>query len=291
MAVYDADGTILHAVYDADGSELSKAYDSDGTVIYQKEPTTLKVMTYNVGQWYIGSHDNVPADKDAEYYALQNGIIQSVDADILFLEEYTAQFSKAGRTALSMLQSSYPYYHEETNGTTTTVAQRAIFSKYPISNYVAQAFSGIGAGYYYDRCMVNVDGYDILLVVTHLHWDDSSERASEAQTIINTVQNYERFIIGGDFNLEDFSSTSGEDYQNVVKPFVDKGYHIANGGSFGFIPTYSDTSDGSVWGNLDEIVTSANITIDSVTTDRTKVTDSIVEKIDHIPLIAVLSID
>lgn len=286
MAVYDADGNVLHAVYDADGNELDFAYNADGNIVYQKAPTTIKVMQYNVGQWYIGSHDNVPTDKDAEYYALQNGIIESVNVDVLFLEEYTAQFSKAGRTALSMLQSKYPYYHEQTDGTTTTVAQRAIYSKYPISNYTVHTFTGG----YYDSCIMNVDGSNILLVVTHLHWNSITERAKEAQLIINLVQNYDRFIVGGDFNTADFSSTDGADYISVVKPFVDKGYNIANGGAFGFIPTYSDSADGSTWLNLDEIITSANITIDSVTTDRTKVTDSINDKIDHIPLIAELSI-
>ena len=290
MAVYDKNGNALSAVYDKTGAPLDVAYDRNGNIVFQKNPTTLKVMAYNCGQWYIGSHDNVPADRDAEYYALQNGIIESVDADVLLLEEYTAQFSKAGRTALSMLQSKYPYYHEQTDGSTTTVAQRAIFSKYPISSYSAHSFGGAGSGYYYDTCFLTVDRFNIFLVVTHLHWNNLTERAREAGILISAVQNHPRFIIGGDFNLVDFYSINGEDYQQVIKPFVDKGYNIANGGAFGFIPTYCDTADGAEWTNLDEIVTSANITIDSVTTDKTKVTDSINDKIDHLPLIAELTI-
>lgn len=290
MAVYDKNGNVVTSVYGKDGNPLNVAYDKNGTVIYRKNPITLKVMQYNCGQWYIGSHNNVPSDKDAEYYALQSGIIQNVDADVLLLEEYTAQFSKAGRTALSMLQSMYPYYHEETNGTTTTVTQRAIYSKYPISNYVTHPFND-GTTYYYDTCTITIDGIPIMIGCAHLHWNDLQKRVAEAQMILNTLSSATRFILGGDFNMADFSSTSGADYQQVIKLFVDEGYHIANGGDFGFIPTYCGTADGASWSNLDQIITSANITINSVTTDNTKATDSIADVIDHIPLIGTFSIN
>lgn len=287
MAVYDINGSGIATVYDTNGDGLAQAYDIDGNALLGAR--NIKVMQYNVGQWYIGSHDNVPSAKDADYYALQNSIITSNDADILLLEEYTAQFSKAGRTSLSMLQGSYPYYHEQTDGTTTTVVQRAIFSKFPISNYVTHKFSD--SNYYYDSCTVTINGIAITLVVTHLHWSNLTYRKNEAQTILTDVSNDTRFIIGGDFNTVEAQDTSGQDYIDVVKPFIDAGYNVANFGDFGIIPTYSGGTTMTDTTNLDNIITSANISILNAYTDTTKATDNIVEVIDHLPLIAELQIN
>ena len=286
MSVYNKNGTIASLIYNVQGNVQHQAYDVSGNPLIPGR--TLKVMQYNCGQWYIGDHDNVPANKDEEYYELQSGIIQRNDADILFIEEYTAQFSKTGRTAASFLAPDYPYYHEQTDGTTTTVVQRAIYSKYPISNYQTHIFSEYS--YYYDTCNVTIDDLTILLVVAHLHWNNINYRASEAQAILSAVANAPYFIIGGDFNLEDFSSTSGQDYTRVIKPFVDAGYNIANGGRFGFIPTFTSNSTMTDTENLDEVITSSNIEIINAYTDNTKANDSIVEKIDHLPLIAELEI-
>lgn len=288
MSIYDYSGQQLNAAYDADGTSINIAYDYEGNVVFNAG-FPLKILQYNVGQWYIGDHDNVPSDKDAAYYALQSGIISQNDADILLLEEYTAQFSKAGRATLSMLFPSYPYFHEETNGTTTTVTQRAIYSKYPISNYTAHKFSD--SNYYYDTCTITINGIEILVAVTHLHWNNRTYRAQEVQTILSGVSGSQYVIIGGDFNTTDCFSTSGLDYIAVVKPFLDAGYRAANAGDFGFIGTYTSGSSAPYTMTvLDNIVVSSNITFKSVQADQTKLTDGLNEKVDHLPLIATLQI-
>ena len=291
MAIYNKDGTAILSPYGIDGIAKAQAYDINGNTLLTP---TIKLMAYNVGQWYLGNHDNVPANLDAEYYALQNGMIQSNDADILFLEEYTLQFSKTGRTALSMLQQYYPYIHERgsSNPSSSSGAYCCICSKYPISNYTHNTFSD-GSGLYYDTCTITVNGIEIFVVITHLYWvvNGSATRTAEVQTLLNAVSGKPYFIIGGDFNTFDFFNTSSVDYTAVIKPFVDAGYNIANGGDFGFLHTYSDytTMDDSLC--LDNIVTSANIDILDAYTDTTKATDSIVEKIDHLPLIAIVKIN
>lgn len=288
MAVYDKNGNVLAQVFDKNGVVLIRAYDKDGNAIYQQNPITLKVMQYNCGQWYIGSHDNVPSDKDSEYYSLQSGIISDNDADVILFEEYTAQFSKAGRTAVSLLSDNYPYYHEETNGTTTTVTQRAIFSKYPISNYVTHPFND-GTTYYFDSCTITVNGIPIHVIVTHLHWNDITKRAQEASLIRADANNYDYVIIGGDMNTVDNYGLDGEDYIAVLKPFVDDGYKLANGGTYGFLKT---ATTGSVEAEtcLDNIIISENISFTSVTVDRTKETDDVTDVIDHEPIVAELFI-
>ena len=289
MSVYNKSGTIISSAYNVGGSLLPQAYDIDGTPILSGIP--LKVMQYNCGQWYVGDHDNVPADKDEEYYALQNGMIQQNNPDILLIEEYTAQFSKAGRTALSMLQSDYPYYHEQTNGTTTTVVQRAIFSKYPLSNYQTHIFTS-HSNYYFDSCTITVANIPITVVALHFHWNNRTYRTQEAAALLEFAESNQYVIIGGDFNTVDCSDTSGADYIAEIKPFVDAEYNVANCGEFGFLGTYTGNSSAPyTMSVLDNIITSSNIDIDSVTVDETKLTDLIGEKVDHLPIIAELTIN
>lgn len=289
MAIYDKSGNALTQVFDKNGVQLGIAYDKNGDVVYSRQSINAKVMQYNCGQWYIGSHDNVPADLDEAYYDLQYGIVTENNADVILLEEYTAQFSKAGRTALSWLGQIYPYYHEQTNGTTTTVTQRAIYSKYPISNYATHPFND-GSTYYFDSCDITINGLSIHFIVTHLHWNDISKRASEASLILADANQYEYVVIGGDFNTTDNFDTSGADYVAILKPFVDAGYKLANGGEFDFLTTYGD-GNSSTTACLDNIIISSNIYFNFVTVDRTKETDDIVAKIDHEPVIAVVQID
>jgi len=291
MAIYERNGTELNTAYDKAAAELDNAYSADGATVFVKD-RTIKVMTYNVGTWYAGEHDNVPADKDAEYYALQKGIIESNDADIVCLEEYCKQFSKTGRTAISILQEcGYTYIHEQggDNPQASSANGRCIASKYPISNYTDRNFND-GSGTYYDSCVVSVNGIQINLVITHLHWNDRDKRASEIALIMSLLNGYTRFILAGDFNTTDCYDTSGADYTAVIKQLVDAGYNLANCADFGFILTYYNTPVSEWTGVLDNIVSSSNIRILDVEVDDTKLYDELPERVDHIPLIATLEL-
>ena len=283
--IYSIDGSPLQSCCSLECVAANGAYDISGDLVFSPK-SSLKVMSYNVGQWYLGNHDNIPADLDGVYYDLQNGIISTNNADVLLLEEYTAQFSKAGRTSLSWLSQYYPYYQEQTDGTTTTVTQRAIYTKYPISQYRTHAFHG----YYYDSCYITINGIDFYFIVTHFHWNNQSYRSEEADIVLADMNTHEYAILGGDLNTADNYDTTGVDYVNVIKKFVDAGYNVANGGSFGFLETYSDQPNGSYTGCLDNIITSGNILITDAYVDETKLTDGLNVKVDHMPLIATLQI-
>lgn len=291
MAIYNKSGGQLFSAFGADALEIDSAFNADGVQVFSKN-RTLKVMTYNVGTWYEGKHDNVPANQDAEYYALQKGMIIANDPDIICIEEYCKQFSKTGRTAISILQEcGYAYIHEQggDDPQASSANGRCIASKYPLSNYTARNFND-GSGTYYDSCVVSVNGIQINIVITHLHWNDRDKRASEIALIMSLLSGYTRFILAGDFNTYDNYDTEGLDYIAVIKPLIDAGYNVANGGNFGFIETYSDEPDGTWTGVLDNIVTSANIAITNVVVDETKLNDGLNERVDHIPLIATLEL-
>lgn len=285
MPVYDGLGAELSAVYDGYGNEINFAYDGEGNQIYQKAPLDLKVMQYNTGNWYIGSGTNVPSDKEAEYYALQNGIIQSESADILCLNEYWNQFS-ANRTALSLLNQYYPYI--EIRDGDTQYYGHAICSKYPIESYVTNAYS-TDLRRYYDKALINVNGKRINVICTHLSPSSHTLREVEARELFDYAETLDNFIICGDFNIPVTSVTDSE-YIAEYKQFVDAGCHLANGGNFGFMVTCSDEPTGTWTGCIDNIITSANINITDAYVDTTKLTDAIADKVDHMPVIAELVI-
>lgn len=282
--IYDVNGNALTNAYDVNGTDLDIAYDIDGTVVFRKqeEPLTLRVMTYNVGGWYTGTGDNVPAAKDADYYALQNGIISRQNADILCLEEFWTTFSKTGRSAVDMLAQYYPY--RQLYQGNTQYWGHGVCSKYPIESYTRHYFTSENARYY-DTAVVNVNGTRLNVTVTHLGLTVDI-RVTQAKELFDFVQTQNNVILCGDFNINAKNPTYfADDYQQ----FVDAGYHLANGGTHGYFDTYQ-SSDGSYWVAIDQIITSSNIAIDSVWTDTTKVTDSLADAIDHIPLVAEVTI-
>lgn len=294
IMVYDINENLLATIYDKSGTTLEKAYNKSGEVVYTSENPTIKVMDYNVGQWYDGTHTRVPSAKDAEYYALQNGMIGSIDPDILVMEEYLTQFSDTGRSALTMLQQYFPYIHEENAvSSVSSGAGRCIASKYPITNYVTHQYTQIGSPRYYDSCTITVDNIPITVVVTHLNYNASSDtsRINQLNELKTFCQSQERFIACGDLNTLDCKNTSGADYQSMIVPLLNAGFHLANCSDFGFLVTYSDEPIATWTGCLDNIITSSNITITDAYVDTAKLTDGLTEKADHMPLIAELQLN
>lgn len=292
MSIYNIGGTELPSAFGKSGDELDVAYAVDGDIVFTKT-NGIKVMTYNVGQWYDGTHTRVPSAKDADYYALQNGMLQAINPDILCLEEYLTQFSETGRSALTMLQQYFPYIQEQNAvSSVSSGAGRCICSKYPITNYTTHTYSQSGSPRYFDSCTITVDGVPITVVVTHLNYSASSEasRVNQLNELISFSQTQTRFISCGDYNMLDCKSTSGADYISMMTPLLNAGFHCANCTDFGFLETYSDQPVGAYTGCLDNIVTSANIQILSAYVDTTKLSDGLTEKTDHMPLIATLQI-
>lgn len=281
--IYTKNGITATTAYNKSGSAINNAYDKDGNLVFVSQGEVIKIMTYNVGQWYIGSGDNVPADKDAAYYALQNGMIQNANADILFINEYWDVFSKTGRTALSLLEQYFPYIHTE-NGSSGYYG-RAICSKYPLSNYTKHSYTNESSRYY-DSAVITVDNKQITLVVTHLS-TDQDKRMVQIPELIAYLSNLDRFISAGDYNTGVKPNISDGRYETNVVPFLEAGFHMANFSSWGYLVTCNDGIDGTGQDYcIDNIISSANITFVNAYVDTTKLTDGISAKIDHMPLIA-----
>lgn len=290
--IYSIDGNPLSSVYGIDGSELERAYNINGDQIYQKSPQRLKVMTYNVGQWYTGTGVTVPADKDAEYFALQSGMFATNDVDVLCMQEYTTQFSKLPRTAESVLEPYFPYRNCR-QASSSMYYGRGICSKYEITDYTVNTYTD-NQNRYYDKAYITVGGKRIAIITTHFDPKSFTNRKAEVAQLIAYISNEEYFICCGDYNVLSIKTnsetplTETEDYIEIVTPLLEAGFHCANWSDHGFIPTIGTTVP---LGCFDGIVTSANIDIIDAYNDASKTESAFVETTDHIPLIAELSIN
>ena len=285
MSIYDKDASSLLLAYDKDGSVIDSAYDIDGSVVYTRTPPLgIKIMSYNVGGWYIGSGSNVPSNMDTTYYNLQNGMLADNDPDILCLQEYWTNFSST-RKAQSLLEQYFPYIQTQ-NGYSSYFG-RAICSKYPITNYTTHTYSN-ESDRYYDSCTITINDQEYTVVTTHLGLNISN-RSQQISELLSFLSNLNKFIVCGDFNTIDCLSSLGADYTVVIRPILNANYNIANcyRDQSTFKVTYSELPNNDT-NNLvlDNIITSSDLIIRSVSVDTTKLTDGINEKVDHMPLIA-----
>lgn len=293
--VFDINSNTMRAVYDFGGQSLHYAYDLYGDVVFSGDPVTIKVMTYNVGQWYEGRGSNVPADEDAVYYALQNGMIADNLPDILCIEEYWKIFSQTGRTALSMLQQYFPYIHEQ--GGDSGYFGRCVCSKYPILGYVVNTYSNEPQRYY-DNCTVLVNGRRLSVVVTHLGLTPE-DREPQIAELVAYLSGLRAFVCCGDYNTPySWHSTPIPETLAELDPFSDAGLKLSNCGDIGFyVTSCGDTIDqetgevpDGVWRAwIDNISTSDNLTPTSAYVDRSKIDALLagtITHIDHMPFIA-----
>lgn len=290
MAIYGLNGIPLSSAYNANGTELIHAYDVGGTEVYSKQPHSLVVMTYNVGQWYIGTTSRVPVSKKSEYYAIHNGAFSNYRPDVLLMQEALSTWCDDGSLSADLLA---PYFDDIKNTRPTTAYQgHYICTKnFPMSNYTVHPFS-VNKGNYpsFESAQITVGGRVVNIVNTHNDTVDSYAQ-QEVADLLAALQNMEYFILCGDFNC--IAETVGDaEYKLCIKPFLDAGYHVGNCNGEYWINTYFATADpnGTRY-KTDNVITSANITIDDLYADTTKLTDGLSDKIDHIPLIAELTIN
>lgn len=291
MSIYDKSQNVLNAAFSNSGDSILSAYDMYGNVVFgngELNPTTINVLNYNVGQFYIGNGSPVPTEKDSIYYNLQSEIFRNSNAALCCIEEYSSSFSGT-RSAETFLREFYN--NVIVGGSGSGYFSRAICSNFPLSDYQPNYFSS-NPNRYYDKVTANVRGHNVAVVVTHLDFDTLQHRASQAQELVNYLNDFDSFILCGDFNTGGLEEVNDEEYNNTIKPFLDAGYIVANGAGSNFIPTYSDTAqmqsgEGLI---LDTIITSSDIVINSVYADQTKVTDNVNDVIDHLPLVANITI-
>lgn len=281
--IFDVDGNTLTTAFNTLGAELEQAYDINGTEVWSTS-NALRIMSFNVGSW--GGYAQYVPDEETEYYLnLYRTIFGTNDADIVGIQEYCTRFGTS--SALTLLGEFYPYIYYVNRKSNPTKAGRAIASKYALSNTAEINFTAQnGEVRSFLTSTFSFKGKTIYMVNTHLALVTTTISA-QVQELLDYVSDKEYWILTGDFNAR-FNSTDSEGYQTLIEPFANAGYHFANGGDFGFIPTFYG-SEG--WQCIDNIFTSANIDITDVYRDETKLSATLTYGIDHLPLIADVTIN
>ena len=205
----------------------------------------------------------------------------------LFIEEYWKIFSQNGYEAKTMLGQYFPYIHEQ--GGDSGYFGRCVCSKYKITNYIVNTFAN-DSNRYYDQCEININNQTVHLVITHLGTSISA-RTPQITALLSKLSGFDHFILAGDMNTP---YNADPDTDAEIERFSDEGYVLSNCGEFGKIATDPGIGSTSGWiGWLDNIITSSDIEITDAYDDQTKITlynQGLVERIDHLPLLAEISI-
>lgn len=285
MGVYDVNGIFQSRLYDYSAESLRFAYDINKDVVFP-DGEFLRVMSYNVGSWTAFGRKATTENQET-WHTLQNLILSTEQADLLGIQEY---YSAIGSYSVPAMIGQY-YDNLYAVDWVSTKAGRAIASKYPLTNTREVNFQNqTGEIRSYLIGDVTVNEVTIKFITAHLALDNATI-ALQIQELLSAVNSFEYWIMTGDFNIN-FPNNQSDGYLALVKPFLDAGYHVANGSDFGFIPTFStkNPGDDSDWRFLDNIMCSSNIDIINVYVNRQKITDHAGYSIDHLPLIAELNV-
>lgn len=288
--VYDINKNQYNYAFGVNGISLSQAYDIDKNSLLDIAPPiteAFKAMSYNVGSW-TAFGAKATSENQETWYTLQNSILATEDADLLGIQEY---YSKIGSYNVpTMLEQYYPYLFAV--DWVSTKAGRAIASKYTMTNAKEINFQNQnGEIRSYLIGDVAIKGKTVKFLTAHLALDNATI-ALQIGELLTAVQHFNYWILTGDFNIP-FPNAQSDGYNVLIKPFLDAGYHVANGSKFGFIPTFSTKTPeaDSDWRCLDNIMCSANIDITNVYVNRQKITEHAGYAIDHLPLIAEMEIE
>ena len=288
MSVYNKNG-VQCVPYLFNGFTCPFCCDESGNVVYtQSQSNTVKIMTYNVGQWYTGSGTRVPTEQKSEYLTLQRKIFNDNNPDIVLMQEYLETWCEDGSPVSDILEdySSAKYVTHPTG-----YIGHAIYSQdIGLSNYVSHALNGNSGNYpSFETALTAINGKIVNIINTHNNYLPQYQQPEIAQ-LLSVISNMEYFILCGDFNVDlSTESTSDEQYIVNIKPFIDAGYNVCNC-SEKWIPTYYSGTSTTGGKFTDNIITSSNIDIVNLYADTSKLTDGIADKIDHLPLIATLSL-
>ena len=286
MAIYDKNGNALANIYGVNGDLSNTAYDVEGNNISTPSDYDLIVMSFNV-QWFL----NINKDSNG----IVRDVIQRYDADLIGFQEWEENYGIGTIDGLApdVYLENLDYDVIVGNGTTIS-NKNAMASKYPFTNASEVAFRQ-GYKFGYNKAYFTYGGKQIAFYSTHLYWTEAgtSIRASECADLLADAENEDYVIITGDFNTL-ASTTSDAEYVDAIWLFEQAGYNVANGDVMPLTNTwYEGTSaetSAKKW-PTDNIITSNNISIDRVVIDTEKLTAGLNKAIDHLPIVAYLTVN
>ena len=243
----------------------------------------FKVMSYNV--LCFDQINNQPA--------VQKEIIEKSNAVVIGLQELSTsrRLKNAGEIALA----SYPYKYWSNHK-----AYLGFASKYPLKNIISRDFRNqdpqdmreYGQTRAYMMASLEMNGKTITLINAHLCFLTQDIKFKQMRELFEVAQQYPYAVVMGDFNCF-MTANNDMEYINMYKQFADKGYHLANcNGSI--TKTWTDKINPGSLSNFtyptDNIIVSPKINLKKTYYDKRKLSHPNGYPMDHIPMIALISI-
>ncbi len=244
-----------------------------GSVLYRLvSPLAIRVGTYNVGHFNQGSLGGYQESDPQTAAERWRQWIQRQSFDVFFVQEWNQYFDKDGviQAAQTLLR---PIHDHLVFGQMNTWIYNGIAARHPLSN--PRQVPLTHAEYYAILADWQVEDVTITLMSVHVPWQSCCHESS-IDALIAELKKHEYVICGGDLNAPD---------RNILK-IKAAGFNVANGGDEGWFCTAAarcGTATADV--NIDNLVTSTNITIRNVSAALTGLGDR-----DHLPLRADLVI-
>ena len=203
----------------------------------------FKFATWNIGRFvyydYHTTHTTSDiSDADADRIALEfRQIIDKTGANIFGICEYEPKYPRYNSSG-NTKDKIFSCFKQAREGQRLEASFcNALFMNSP--QYIGMSekvfdHTESGAPRYYIDVLCKIGGKEVHVVETHLEWTDDSIRALQIEELIDTMSVYPYVIIAGDFN------TDAATVETEMRPFIDAGYAVANGGYIGSFVTHED---------------------------------------------------
>lgn len=235
----------------------------------------LKIATYNIGHFSGGGYPDSSATYTARLSEYKQLIYNTINPDIMGVNEYSANMVNKGNTA----QVLFGEFQLQYEGVQRNYSCNALFGNACLRNIVRKEFecledetithtTGITAqDYYYLDADLYMSGRLVKVVTAHLAFDTNRPGVLQNKQIAELIaaySNYDRVLMMGDWNVSAFSEFNA---------FTSAGYTLGNDGTY-------KTYDGNR--ALD------NIIVKGLTVSNTGIVSS--DLSDHLPFYCEVSV-
>ncbi|MCR5711359.1 MAG: endonuclease/exonuclease/phosphatase family protein [Prevotella sp.] len=206
--------------------------------------STLTVMHWNIGHFALGaSHQTrISEARSKSMMKRYHAVLDSIDADVIGVCEYSAGFSDAGEDASLVVFGNYKY---DFIGMQYKFVCNGIFSKLELDKKQSRMrfFEVAFPDYRYAALSrFNLCGEDVLFIQVHLDTNQSGHgkehRASQYREILEWAEQFPYVIVCGDFNCSfaeyeimtenGYNSVSERRSQMCTYPSGDPTNHLDN---------------------------------------------------------------
>ena len=211
---------------------------------------TLTYVQWNIGHFAMGKshHTTVKPENSAARAAEYREFIRTLNADVIGISEFEADFDTAKTPCRTAVFEGYPNL---VAGPANVYQSNAVLTReWAFKTNVVHDYKARCQQVYWLDTVCEIDGQEVHFVQSHLDWNlnkrCASFRKQQLRDLADTFRDVPHVVISADFNV-----TRSEEYD----VFREAGFSLANGGDFGLFRTVCMTPHPTNPLVLDNIVT------------------------------------